>query len=225
MLQPCEFNNCWTRSNGKLLMRGETGRQCHAEPSRNGQNWKPHLLMSEDLTRNGLFTCLTVPSPSLRYSSLDPSTSLHDQESCSHFHGSPLLTVSLLHSFFTFSSLSATTGGEEGSLIHLAHPLYQSLATSLMFQSDLLGLSTKRCPRNMVGQYSRIPDSLIASRVVRRHCISPCFWSSDCGAVLATRYQRTPRETRGQVRRSAHVANPKNVRYTRRSLSSSILSL
>jgi hypothetical protein len=84
-----------------------------------------------------------------------------------------------------------------------------------MFQSDLLGLSTKRCPRNMVGQHSRVLDSLIACHIVRQTCISPSFWSSDCGVVFATRHQRPPREARGNVRRPAHVANPRNVRYTR----------
>src|SRR6266702_1128168 len=48
------------------------------------------------------------------------------QQSCSPFRGSLLLTVSLPHSFFIFSSLSVTTGGDEDSLIHLVPPPYQS---------------------------------------------------------------------------------------------------
>ncbi len=43
--------------------------------------------------------------------------------------------------------------------------------------------------------------------------MSPGFWSGGCGLVLATRYQRSPREAWGKVRRSAHVANPGNVRF------------
>ena len=43
--------------------------------------------------------------------------------------------------------------------------------------------------------------------------MSPCFWSSDCGSVLATGHQRPPGEARGKVCRSAHVANPENVCY------------
>ena len=53
-----------------------------------------------------------------------------------------------------------TIGGEEDSLIHLARPPYQSWAISLIFQNDLLGLRTKPCLRNTVGQYSHGPDSI-----------------------------------------------------------------
>lgn len=87
-----------------------------------------------------------------------------------------------------------------------------------MFQGDLLGLSTKQCPRNMVGQHSRVLDSLIARRVVRGHCVSPSFWSSDRGAIFCTRYQRPPREAWGKVRRSTHIADPRNVRHTQLSV-------
>jgi hypothetical protein len=44
--------------------------------------------------------------------------------------------------------------------------------------------------------------------------MSPGFWSDNCGIVLATRYQRPPREARGKVRGSALLANPGNVCYT-----------
>jgi hypothetical protein len=57
-------------------------------------------------------------------------------------------------------------------------------------------------------------DSLIVSRVTRRHCMSPGFWSDDRGIVFATSYQRPAREAWGKVRRSAHVANPGNVCHT-----------
>ena len=104
-----------------------------------------------------------------------------------------------------------TTGDEEDSLILLVRNPFQLLEISSMSQSDLLGLRTKPCPRNMVGQHSRDPDLLIVSWIFRRHCMSSRFWASDCGSVLATRYQRSPGETWGKVRRSAHVANPENV--------------
>ena len=78
----------------------------------------------------------------------------HCQQSCSNFHGLPLSTPSLLLSFFIYSSLSVTIEGGEDSHIHLARLLCQSLEMSLMFQSDLLGLRTKPCPRNMVRQPS-----------------------------------------------------------------------
>ena len=78
----------------------------------------------------------------------------------------------------------------------------------------MLGLPIKLCLRNMVGQHSHDRDLLIVL-VTRRHCMSPCFGTSDCGAVLATRHQRPPGEARGQVRRPAYVPNPRNVCYNR----------
>ena len=80
-----------------------------------------------------------------------------------------------------------------------------------MPKSELLGLRTEPCLRNMVGQRSHSRDSLIVSRVVRRRSVSSCFWSSDCGSVLAIRYQGPPGEARGKVRRSALVVNSRNV--------------
>jgi hypothetical protein len=63
-------------------------------------------------------------------------------------------------------------------------------------------------------QHSRDPDSLIVSWI-RRHYMSPYFWTSGCGAIFSTLYQRPLGETWGKVRRPAHVANPGNVSYTR----------
>jgi hypothetical protein len=134
---------------------------------RNGRSCQPFTHGKVDPSLAGYnFPFIACP-PLLQAGSLGPS---HHQleEVCSHFHGQLHLTVLLPHSFFIFSSLSATIGGEEDSLIHLARLLYQSLAISVMFQSNLLGLRIKQCLKNMVEQHSRAPNLLILSpRVIR----------------------------------------------------------
>ena len=78
----------------------------------------------------------------------------------------------------------------------------------------MLGLHIRLCLRNMVGQHSHDPD-LLTVLVIRRHCMPPCFWSSDCGSIIAVCCQRPPGEAWGKVCRPADASNPGNVRYTR----------